>query len=258
MIKFFRKIRQNLIMENKTSKYFKYAIGEIILVVIGILIALSINNWNENRKSESNKQKLMLALKKEFSINKKTLENHSLGLHKSNSQLNKVINYSAGAIDLSIDSLRLYASNLTYETRLSMLNSVLEEAISPSKFEMLSDSIKQRLSLLKDFLTSRNDLSKMGDDILYNKNGLNTDFMLNLNAFQEQNNEKFYVQPPISMHPDYIKSDAEFINYIKSSKTYEKLHQVYYFSKVDEVWITYGLLGLTNQTIDLLERELKE
>ena len=50
MIKFFRKIRQNLLMENKTSKYFKYAIGEIVLVVIGILIALQINNWNEERK----------------------------------------------------------------------------------------------------------------------------------------------------------------------------------------------------------------
>ena len=52
MIKFFRHIRQSLLMENKTGKYFKYAIGEIILVVIGILIALQINNWNEDRKSE--------------------------------------------------------------------------------------------------------------------------------------------------------------------------------------------------------------
>jgi len=50
MIKFFRKIRQNLLSEGKTGKYFKYAIGEIVLVVIGILIALSINNWNEKRK----------------------------------------------------------------------------------------------------------------------------------------------------------------------------------------------------------------
>jgi len=49
MIKFFRKIRQNLLSEGNTGKYFKYAIGEIILVVIGILIALSINNWNQNR-----------------------------------------------------------------------------------------------------------------------------------------------------------------------------------------------------------------
>ena len=49
MIKFFRKIRYDLMEKNKTGKYFKYAIGEIALVVIGILIALQINNWNENR-----------------------------------------------------------------------------------------------------------------------------------------------------------------------------------------------------------------
>lgn len=51
MIKFFRKIRQNLLMENKNWKYLKYAFGEIILVVIGILIALQINNWNDERKT---------------------------------------------------------------------------------------------------------------------------------------------------------------------------------------------------------------
>ena len=67
MIKFFRKIRQNLILENKTGKYFKYAIGEIILVVIGILIALSINNWNEKHQAKnkmvSNFQNLIEDLK---------------------------------------------------------------------------------------------------------------------------------------------------------------------------------------------------
>nr|WP_298924631.1 hypothetical protein [uncultured Allomuricauda sp.] len=54
MIKFFRKIRKNLLSEGKTEKYFKYAIGEIVLVVIGILIALSINNWN-SKNQEKNK-----------------------------------------------------------------------------------------------------------------------------------------------------------------------------------------------------------
>ncbi|MDG5492811.1 DUF6090 family protein [Psychroserpens sp. SPM9] len=60
MIKFFRKIRLNLLSEGNTSKYFKYAIGEIILVVIGILIALQINNWNDIRK-EKNELKQYLA-----------------------------------------------------------------------------------------------------------------------------------------------------------------------------------------------------
>jgi len=55
MIKFFRKTRQNLLMDNKTSKYFKYAIGEILLVVIGILIALSINNGMKTRNSRTKK-----------------------------------------------------------------------------------------------------------------------------------------------------------------------------------------------------------
>lgn len=49
MIKFFRKIRQKLLSENRFNKYLIYAIGEIVLVVIGILIALQINNWNQNR-----------------------------------------------------------------------------------------------------------------------------------------------------------------------------------------------------------------
>jgi len=52
MIKFFRKIRYDLMEKDKTGKYLKYAIGEIVLVVIGIMIALSINNWNETNKNE--------------------------------------------------------------------------------------------------------------------------------------------------------------------------------------------------------------
>jgi hypothetical protein len=64
MIKFFRKIRYDLLEKNKTGKYLKYAIGEIFLVVIGILIALSINNWNENRKSKILEKSILIELKK--------------------------------------------------------------------------------------------------------------------------------------------------------------------------------------------------
>jgi hypothetical protein len=57
MIKFFRKIRQKMLNESKFSKYLLYAIGEIVLVVIGILIALQINNWNEARKENTKLKK---------------------------------------------------------------------------------------------------------------------------------------------------------------------------------------------------------
>ena len=67
MIKFLRRIRQKLLSENKISKYVLYAIGEIFLVVIGILIALQINNWNETRKE----QNLELALLQEMQENLK-------------------------------------------------------------------------------------------------------------------------------------------------------------------------------------------
>jgi hypothetical protein len=67
MIKFFRTIRKSLLMENKKAKYFKYAIGEIILVVIGILIALSINNWNENRIKTKKETKILNTLLKDLS-----------------------------------------------------------------------------------------------------------------------------------------------------------------------------------------------
>ena len=56
MIKFFRRIRQQLLTENNLAKYLLYAIGEIILVVIGILIALQINNWNTSKIESKNKE----------------------------------------------------------------------------------------------------------------------------------------------------------------------------------------------------------
>ncbi|MBO0323144.1 hypothetical protein J0X14_12625 [Muricauda sp. CAU 1633] len=59
MIKFFRRIRQRLLQENRFTKYLLYAIGEIVLVVIGILIALQINTWNEKRIENNKKQSLM-------------------------------------------------------------------------------------------------------------------------------------------------------------------------------------------------------
>jgi len=103
MIKFFRHIRQNLIMENppkensragKTGKYLKYAIGEIVLVMIGILLALQINNWNEHRKNKISWRTYNKSLIKDLEQDSITLkmvtdhiENDSIALEKLSNRL---------------------------------------------------------------------------------------------------------------------------------------------------------------------------
>ncbi|WP_029038183.1 DUF6090 family protein [Salinimicrobium xinjiangense] len=63
---FFRKIRRYLVAQHKPARYLKYAIGEIILVVIGILIALQINNWNEFRKERKKEEMYLKSLKSDL------------------------------------------------------------------------------------------------------------------------------------------------------------------------------------------------
>ncbi len=74
MLKFFRRIRKGLVESGKIRNYSLYAIGEIVLVVIGILIALQINNWNENKKENATARGYLIALKGEFQANIKELD----------------------------------------------------------------------------------------------------------------------------------------------------------------------------------------
>jgi len=87
MIKFFRKIRQELILDEKPKKYFRYAFGEIILVVLGILIALAINNWNSDRLLRKSAYQNMRALNS-------NIEDDLHQLQNSISFMDSVIMYS--------------------------------------------------------------------------------------------------------------------------------------------------------------------
>lgn len=106
MIKFFRKIRQQLLIENKTGKYLKYALGEIVLVVIGILIALQINNWNENQKQNDFTKKLLLDVK--------------ISLLNNYEQLNFVLGYNKDGIKSAEIILNHLEVNLPYHDSLDI------------------------------------------------------------------------------------------------------------------------------------------
>ena len=111
MIKFFRRIRQRLLTENKFSKYLIYAIGEIVLVVIGILIALQINNWNEYQKERKSEHLILSEIRdnlkydlNDFESNITTLQNKSISSKAVLQALEKDIAYH--------DSLGYYFSYL--------------------------------------------------------------------------------------------------------------------------------------------------
>ncbi|PTM08541.1 MAG: hypothetical protein DA407_07815, partial [Bacteroidetes bacterium] len=109
MIKFFRKIRQKLVTENKFSKYLLYAIGEIVLVVIGILIALQLNNLNEIDKVKDTEILYLNALHDEFSNNlievERVMKLNAEGLAYANALLDKMGTSDLDLTEKVFDSL---------------------------------------------------------------------------------------------------------------------------------------------------------
>lgn len=118
MIKLFRHIRHSLIDQNQMGKYFKYAIGEILLVVIGILIALQINNWNEERKEHITEQKILKEILIDLEISKADLIN-DLKSNKRNLKIAEKIKehlHYKRAYNDSIDEMLMQASYITQFT----------------------------------------------------------------------------------------------------------------------------------------------
>ena len=92
MIKFFRHIRRSLLNDNKMGKYFKYAFGEIILVMIGILLALQVNNWNNNRIEANEEREVIDRLHADFKENKKALKQFLYDINVTNGSQQKLMN----------------------------------------------------------------------------------------------------------------------------------------------------------------------
>jgi hypothetical protein len=92
MTKLFRKIRQNLLSEGRTRKYLKYAIGEIVLVVIGILIALQLNNLNESKKNSLFEKEILSQIQENLKSDRLVLKKIELNFSKAISSSDKILN----------------------------------------------------------------------------------------------------------------------------------------------------------------------
>lgn len=138
MLKFFRKIRYNLLETGKTSRYIKYAIGEIVLVVIGILIALQINNWNKNQQDLKKEQEVLKNLRAEVLQNLDEIKrDHEFNVECLDACYTLLeIDKTKSVNPLKIDSLMGTALDFaTFDARLGVVNDV----VSSGKLELIKD-----------------------------------------------------------------------------------------------------------------------
>lgn len=157
MIKFFRQIRKSLLSEGKTGKYLKYAIGEIVLVMIGILLALQVNNWNVNRIDAKEENVMLLALKKEISENQLLLQKEVDRHNRAFNTLCELTSYISPQPkeihDAKLDTLIFAAGWLPrYSPNVGVINSLISSGkISLIKNDELSSKISSWNSLLDNY-----------------------------------------------------------------------------------------------------------
>ena len=142
MIKFFRHIRKKLADDNKPMKYLRYAIGEIVLVMLGILLALQVNNWNENRKVQKNEIKLVEQLLEDAKADSVFFESRVLFQKIRDTLFNDIINVSK---NISVDSIsKRRVNDNPFFFRLAYQSNLINN--NPEAYDLVNhDAIKNKL-----------------------------------------------------------------------------------------------------------------
>ena len=152
MILFFKNIRQQLIGKNNSFRYFKYAFGEVILVCIGVLIALQVNNWNEKRKLQEAEHLLLNDLLYEITTNLEFIEEAMEYNAKSKSASNLLVqiyhnNYKPET-NHEIDSLLALAQwAFTFDPSMGALNAI---KVSGHMNSVSNSNLRKKIALYED------------------------------------------------------------------------------------------------------------
>jgi len=146
MIKLFRNIRKKLAKENKVAPYLRYAIGEIILVMIGILLALQVNNWNTKRLNRIEEISILNQLKEEY-ISKMEELNQKVTIRNLMIEGSYKIldNISQNNYDLPIDSLNVYLGQSNLTPTFDAPNAVTQELLNSGKLYLISNKNLRKL-----------------------------------------------------------------------------------------------------------------
>ena len=147
MIKFFRAIRQNLLNEGKTTKYLKYAIGEIVLVMIGILLALQVNNWNNNRQLKQKEKKILIELRRNLVSNDSILQQEIKLQQTITHEITTTIEHLKSKKPYN-DTISSYLSHIVWIERIQFVSSAYESLKSIGLDIISSDLVRADISNL--------------------------------------------------------------------------------------------------------------
>jgi len=147
MIKLFRKLRQRLLSENRLGKYLIYAVGEIILVVIGILIALQLNNWNELRKTKILETKTLKELRSDLTQNRDDMETNIESFEACKKANEIIIHHIENNLPYN-DSLDFYFSRLYPYTTFSPIQTTFNNLNQTGIKLITNDSLRANISNL--------------------------------------------------------------------------------------------------------------
>lgn len=154
MITLFRKTRQKLLNQNQMGKYFKYALGETILVMVGILLALQVNNWNEARKDRNKETAILQQLHKEFQKNLQEFEQVKVNQDRT-FQSGRIVfrNLDKMHIPIHRDSVYRYSTRMFGGYTYYPSGGVIESLISSGDFKLIqNDTLRNYLVSWKDVL----------------------------------------------------------------------------------------------------------
>jgi hypothetical protein len=185
MIKLFRNIRRKLLSEGKTTKYFKYAIGEIVLVVIGILIALQINNWNESQKQLKQEYKILVSLEADFIKSKERL---SQALYMQNNVILK-----------GSKLIKMYEGKIPRPANDTIMNYIAYGAYAWYREELLTGAYDAYINSGNSELIRSDNLPKLMAEY----------FSILESGFEDQENSMYLlnqmqsITAPIAIHLDY-------------------------------------------------------
>ena len=257
MISFLRKLRK----ENGTGiKYFRYAIGEIILVVIGILIALQINNWNEYRKDRIKEQGILRQLKEEYKSNLAQLESKINIRNRMKASGQRLLHYMNNPEGVGSDSILYHFSQTGYRPT---FDPIKNDIVGTDKLSLIqNDSLRVLLSQWETSFYQLNEEEWFWRDFVINVRlpfQIDQHLSRKTSYASQQNFRRYFRSSPNALSEDISFEDTnrpiDFRRLLDVSEL-EAISVAAVFSGTDANLISTNLKATIETILKLIDQEL--